>query len=724
MLKDISFETLYSSDGTEHSPREFFTQALSNSDSFDLGLGYFSTASFNVLSYGFAKFISNGGRMRLYINQYLSDEDYDAIVKRPKECIEEIAVESFEKMKLILSKRDQHFFDCLSFLIANKRIEIKIIIPKSGGIAHQKLGIFTDIDGNKVAFNGSVNFSASAILSKNIEATSCFCSWDGDEKHISAAERVFHQYFNGEIEDTIVFNSEKLEKSIIQSFPPREICELIADEKILIEKVKEQQGGDFSVIDSQISDTSLPRFPYSSGPRPYQVDAYNSWSNNGFCGIFAMATGTGKTITSLNCVLQEYKKNSIYKVLILVPTTDLVNQWVNEVANFNFSDVFVVNGSTNWREELVEMKNDFGWGIEHNYVIISTYASFTKEVFQQLVRDLSDNNTILIADEAHNVGSHNVRQAFDSLSINKRIALSATPNRAYDIEGTTAIENYFKDKPPYCYSFSMERAIQEGYLMRYLYYPVLVMLEPGEMSKYAKYTKQLLQYFDSKTKTFKDNPEVEKLLMKRKSLIHKAHGKYSAFSKIVDELCVKNLAKYCFVYTPEGVDYSVDEDTRMLENLRSIVTKQHPEVSTNSFVGSDSDKKDKLRAFAEGKIDMLFAMKCLDEGVDVPRAEVGIFTSSTGNPRQFIQRRGRLLRKHKDKNFATIYDMVVVPNFLQIDETKTFEMEKSLVRSELMRVAYFASLASNYNSAVEQLSELTDHYGFEISTLIKELKEQ
>ena len=721
MLTDVTFDALYSSDGVSQPPRVFFEQALSNSCSFDLGLGFFSTAAFNVLSCGFARFISNGGTMRLYINQYLSEEDYNTVISNPEYPIEQNVICSFERLNEILSKRDRHFFNCLSFLISRKRIEIKIIIPKTGGIAHQKIGIFKDSDNNKVSFNGSVNFSASAILAKNIEAISCFCSWAGELKHINAAEKVFDSYFSGHIKDTIVIKANELEKALIKSYPPKEIQELLDEEALLINEYK-QSGGYFHNPEFPIVEDGSPHFPFVSGPRDYQKDAYNSWVKNNYSGIFAMATGTGKTITSLNCVLEEYRKTNKYKVLILVPTIDLVNQWVGEVARFSFSDVYLVSGGTNWREDLTTLVNDFKWGIEHDFIVISTYQSFTNPVFQKIIQGLTDENLILIADEAHNVGSNNVREAFNCLTLKKRIALSATPKRAYDEEGTIAIERYFHDSPPYCYSFSMERAIREGFLMKYLYYPRLVFLESEEMIKYNKITKQLLSYFDSRTQKFSDSPKVEELLMRRKNILHKAHGKYSAFKDIIEELVSKDLAKYCFVYAPEGKDYSVDEDSRMLENLREIVTASHPEIKTNSFIGGDNDKKDKLRAFAEGRINMLFAMKCLDEGVDVPRAEVGVFTSSTGNPRQFIQRRGRLLRKHEDKTFASIYDMIVVPDFKN-ESSASFEIEKSLVRSELKRVAYFASLASNYYDAVERLSELTEHYCFEISTLINDLKE-
>lgn len=208
--------------------------------------------------------------------------------------------------------------------------------------------------------------------------------------------------------------------------------------------------------------------------------------------------------------------------------------------------------------------------------------------------------------------------------------------------------------------------------------------------------------------------------MRRKNVLHKAQDKYRVFESVIDELVRQDLTRYCFVYAPEGFDPKDDE--RIIENMQRVVNEKYPEIKTNSLVGGDSKRKDKIRAFEEGRIDMLFAMKCLDEGVDVPRTEVGVFTSSTGNPRQFIQRRGRLLRKHKDKIFATIYDLIVVPNFNYNRDRSTFDMERSLVRGELTRVAYFASLASNYNEISSTLAELADYYELELSVLINELK--
>ena len=715
MLKDKKIQYIYSSSGTEFTPFHFFNDALSNSVKFDLGLGFFSTASINVLSVGFANFIVNGGIMRLYINQFLSEEDYKVISASAPSDMDKRILSDFYKLRETLSVRDEHFFNCLSYLIAENRVEIRIVIPKTGGIAHQKFGVFTDENGNKIAFNGSLNFTASALLSKNIEAISCATSWGGGACQIAEYEILFDKFFNGNDSDITVYRSENFERELLRSFPPKEVDALLREEREFIKTINTRYD-----IVVNAKDGEFPRFPYAAGAFDYQKAAYENWVKQGYSGIFAMATGTGKTITSLNCVLEEYKKNGAYRMLILVPTIDLVHQWTKEVGQFNYQNIYIVNSGTNWRADLNGLKEDFEWGIERNFVIISTYASFVDATFQRLVNAIADDKTILIADEAHNVGAPRVKKAFGNLNIRKRIALSATPNRAFDEEGTRDIEKLFNDQPPYCYSFSMEQAINANRLMKYLYFPRIVYLDDDEMEMYQMYTRMLLKYYDSKTKSFKNNTEVKKLLMRRKNVLHKAQDKYRVFESVIDELVRQDLTRYCFVYAPEGFDPKDDE--RIIENMQRVVNEKYPEIKTNSLVGGDSKRKDKIRAFEEGRIDMLFAMKCLDEGVDVPRTEVGVFTSSTGNPRQFIQRRGRLLRKHKDKIFATIYDLIVVPNFNYNRDRSTFDMERSLVRGELTRVAYFASLASNYNEISSTLAELADYYELELSVLIDELK--
>ena len=724
MLNDINFEIVYTSG--ENEPVEFFFDALIESVSFDLGLGFFSSSAIKTIAPGFAYFIANGGKMRVIINDILSDEDKIAISEGysiDKNTLEARLLTNFKYLNQNLSAEGIHFYKCLSYLIAYRRIEFIATIPSNskGGIVHQKFGVFEDSIGNKVVFSGSSNFSRTAFFD-NMETISCYTSWANDfsiHPYITYYQNLFEKIWKNEFPKVEIIPFDKIRTRIVNDFPANDIHELIFENKSIykkyeqvIQKIPESLLSKIAMIEIK------PKFP--GEPRPYQIDAYNNWMKNNYQGIFAMATGTGKTITSLNCVLEEYNKTQKYRILIIVPYLPLLDQWIDEVSKFNFHNIVEVSGRTNWREKLTKIKNDFSFGIEQNFVLISTYDSFSNKDFQLLLNKLPD-DIIIIADEAHKIGSNSVREAFKMLKFPKRIALSATPKRCYDPEGTNAIEQFFNDKEPYCYSFDMERAIKEGYLMRYLYFPRLVFLSNEEMKKYAELTSKLLKYFDGKN--LKMCPEVEKLLLIRKQIIHKANNKYETLKTIVLEIEKYRELKYCFIYSPEGIQKGEDSDEKIIQKMCKVIKETSPNTTFNTYLGGDNGRNDALKSFSDGTTNVLLAMKCLDEGVDVPRAEIGIFASSTGNPRQFIQRRGRLLRKHKDKNFARIYDMIVVPDFNAIvNETDTFKIERSLVRTELIRVAYFASLAENYSESYSELKPICDHYKLSIDLLIKELK--
>ncbi len=739
MLKDKDFKYRYST-GRKDLPFDFCLLALSNSSKLDIGLGYFSSASFNILSVGFAHFISNGGKMRMYINQYLTEEDYNLLQNSQMIDFEEYILQSFNALKITLSKRDKHFFKCLSYLIQTNRIEIKIIIPKDGGLAHEKFGVFKDENGDKVAFTGSMNLTAAALV-KNIETIECTCSWKSEDsqERIEISEQDFAEIWSGANESVLVFPAKKFCQEVVKTYPNVDANELLLQEKEIIRKLTNSTTTEEEIIPT-VPKLKEPHFPdkYPDGARPYQVEAYEKWVQNGKKGIFAMATGTGKTITSLNCALQEYQQDGSYQLLILVPTIALVEQWIDEIAQFDFKNVITVfSENPQWRQQISKLEDKVSRGKKVNSVIISTYQSFTNIDFQQVLPHLSE-NMILIADEAHNIGSELVRAVFRTLHIKRRIALSATPSRIYDEEGTAELESFFNDTPPYVYNFSMKKAIEEGRLMEYCYYPKIAYLNDEEMQEYAQITEHLLRLFDNATKQFKDTQKAKKLLMLRKRILHKADDKIRVFKEIITEIGQDKL-KYCFVYVPEGKKMFDSDEAVIFSNSDSdseadiyeetIIKKMldttkdiFPNTTCNTYTGKNSktERKTILQGFENGQINVLFAMKCLDEGVDVPRAEYGIFASSTGNPRQFIQRRGRLLRKHPQKTFAHIFDMVVVPNFQSPYYSRDFwTIERSLVKGELNRVAYFANLATNnYTGALKSLDEVARFYDLVLSELI------
>ncbi|SKB40697.1 Superfamily II DNA or RNA helicase [Sphingobacterium nematocida] len=728
MLNKINFPKSRSyRTGSDHEPFEFYLNCLFHSKQFDLLLGYFSSAAISVLSLGFAKFIYDGGKLRIVANQILSEEDRNAILLAKEADIEPpLDLKDIKTLKNSLDEYGEHFFKCLAYLISTNSIEIKIVKTKTKGIPHYKSGIFKD-GPNKVSFQASCNFTAYGLL-ENAESLSCYLSMDEQSSifKIKEDEEYFEQIFNEEVDHLEYIGPESIEVAIKTEFGGKDLNELLIEENELIKKknIKAKDSKLAELLDDLDWEVEKiagePRFPYSSSPRPYQIDAYNNWKNNHYSGVFAMATGTGKTITSLNCLLNEYKLTNEYKAIILVPSIALLNQWELEVKQFNFKRVVKIGGGHNWEPTLGSIVSNKLWKKKENFILIVTYGSFTTDRFQKYFSKIQD-DLILIADEAHNIGAPTVKKLLPTIRVPKRIGLSATPKRIYDPEGTDALNKFFNDQPPYCYEFGMEKALNEGFLTEYKYTPFIVELTEEETDEYIDISKKLLRFFDTEKGEFKKDTIVETLLLRRKSIIHKAHNKISTFTLILKELEKRGKSRYVFTYVPEGYIRTEDGvEEKLLDQFLYATAETTPYLTMNSYTNEDKDLNSILRGFSEGKIDILFAMKMLDEGVDIPRAEVGIFCASTGNPRQFIQRRGRLLRKHKDKSFASIYDMVVIPH-QDLSDPQLFNMERNMVKNELQRVAYFASLSMNYYDSKDSLENVCQKYELNLNEIINEL---
>lgn len=738
---------------TEWEPIGFFSDCLCNSTQFNLMLGFFSSSAINVLSDGFASFLYNGGRMNLIVNDILTEQDKKAIANGELDIpIPFFDITDIEKIKKTLSKRDIHFFECLSWLIRNKRLDIRIVAPKDGiGISHTKTGVFSD-GLNKVAFDGSCNFSRTALID-NIESITVSCDWDGktSEATINAINKEFELVFNGKDENVVFVSTEEVKSYITESFQNKEIKQLLEDEyRFILEdiecntlpqsvinalnKAKNKVESEIERINRTNEQTlsidfGKPHFPYESGPRDYQKQAFENWKKNNQKGLFVMATGTGKTITSLNCLLGIYNKLGYYKAIILVPTITLVEQWENECKKFNFSTIIKVCSKYNkWRSDIANIKLLEIADSDNNssYIIISTYASFVRSnVFTEL-NQFPKNKLLLIADEAHNMAGRIMSTRLSDIKYLRRIGLSATPKRQYDDISNSKLLDFFGCSDKYTFEYSMDTAIKNGALCRYYYYPHIVKLTNSEMSEYIELSKKIVRIIG-----FQDEDSKEKLkmlLLKRKRIIHKAANKLDVFKQIIHKRMEENgNLKYTLVYAPEGNkldDYEADifEDTEhvttdpesehIIDNFTTIVRDISPHIIVRKFTSESIDRDAMLDDFAKGNIDVLTSMKCLDEGVDVPRSELAIFCASTGNPRQFIQRRGRVLRTHKDKRFAIIHDLIVIPD--NIFDEECYALEKKLVESELRRVRDFALLSENINDTDNELQEVLNYYNLSI----------
>lgn len=731
---------------TEWEPLSFFSECLCNSIRFDLMLGFFSSSAIRTLSDGFALFLYNGGTMRLIINNILSAQDKDSIIAgtQGKENML-FDLSDIETLKNILSEKDKHFFDCLSWLISNKRIDIKIIRPKNSiGISHTKSGVFSD-DENIVGFNGSCNFTQTALLD-NIESIDAFCEWDGEINTAKVKNTIknFENTFSGKDTSVDYIDPTEIITDIEKNFGDKTIDELLEQEKRLfydsneiirpsikqvIEKAKKRVN---KVVKGIKADQLKPLFPYPQGAREYQQTAFENWKKNNQQGLFAMATGTGKTITSLNCLLEIYKKTGYYKALIIVPTITLVNQWESECRKFNFNSILTVCSKSNW-------KNDFA-GIltrerlfsteQVSFIVISTYASFSRSnIFAEL--NQLPAKTLLIADECHNMGSATMLKLLPKINCKRRIGLSATPERQFDEEANKKLFTFFNSVDGYTYKYSMKEAIDKGVLCHYYYYPHLITLTESEMNDYVNISLKIAKYFDpSKDKFVKNDPILTALLLARKRIIHKAFNKISVFCDIIkDHYRKKGNLKYTLVYVPEGNnpnDYfetdrysdtdeieTEDKDAvHLIDVYTKVVKDTNKLITTKKFTSGTNDRDEILQQFSNGEIDVLTSMKCLDEGIDVPRAELAIFCASTGNPRQFVQRRGRILRTHSEKQFAYIHDLVVIPEINP--NSDNYNMERSLLKKELERVNNFASLSENSSHTLDVLLDTMNYYNLNL----------
>jgi hypothetical protein len=395
MLTSLIYpETLeYSSDGNSL-PIEFFMFTIPLCKRIDLKLGYFSSNAIRTLAYGFAQFIHNGGQLRIITNHYLSvkdkllisDDEINSFAE--EEEMKYLVEKDLEGLAKILENGDQHFFDCLKYLLKQNRLQIIPVKLKPNRLAHFKQGVFDD-GTNQVYFNGSCNFTYRGLVD-NGESLSIARSWgESSEKlkvkeNIETIERICKKQDDG----FEYLKPEEIIEVILKTGQDKHLNELIEEEINIFERVsripklKQSFAKYASSFKKKVEEEkNKPRFPYTQGPREYQQQAFENWRNNNQQGLFAMATGTGKTITSLNCLLEIYKKTGYYKALILVPTITLVNQWELECKKFNFSSIVKVNSRSNWKNDFATLltREQLFPTEQISYIVISTYASFAKK---------------------------------------------------------------------------------------------------------------------------------------------------------------------------------------------------------------------------------------------------------------------------------------------------------------------------------------------------------
>ena len=461
-------------------------------------------------------------------------------------------------------------------------------------------------------------------------------------------------------------------------------------------KVKEK-GRSYQAFPS-----GIPRIPPAIQLRDYQRQAIINWFRNQGRGILKMATGSGKTITALGIATELYKKIGLQALIVICPYRHLVLQWQRECEKFSLQPILAFESVRNWQSELSTQLYNLNSQQQKFLTIITTNSTFISEGFQSQIKFFPE-KTLLIGDEAHHLGSERL-QASLPRTIGLRLALSATPQRHFDEDGTDALIEYFgKVLPP---ELTLGDAIAKGALVPYEYHPVLVNLTSSEISSYIRLTKRI-GWALGENDNFQNNEMLTSLLMQRSRLIGSAANKITALK----ELMAKRLhTSHTLFYCGDGaIHNNSDFSQRQLEAVTKILGAELGyRINTYTAENSLGERESMRSQFETGEIQGLVAIRCLDEGIDIPAIKTAIILASTGNPRQFIQRRGRILRPYPGKEKATLFDMIVVPPELDRD---ALEVEKKLVSKELKRFREFADLAINRDEASSILELLEARYG-------------
>lgn len=698
--------------------RDFYIPCLENAVSYRRAVGFFSSSSLVEVSQGIAKMAQNGGKIRIVASPYLSDEDIEAIktgYENRKEVIEQALLRQLhEPVNYYASER----MNMLANLVADGILDIRIAYTMdiSGmGMYHEKMGIIEDDEGNVIAFSGSNNESATA-MSINYETMDVFRNWgDSSEKErVQLKCNAFHSIWNNNEPNIEVMEFENITKALIEKYRRKST-------NFNIDKEEYPDGVSAEGERSIDKTTIAPRIPEGFELRDYQVEAIDKWEEQDFKGIFDMATGTGKTYTGLGAAARLSKRLEDRLALIIVcPYQHLVEQWVEDIVLFGMKPIIGYSSSIqrSWKKNLESAIRDQKLKVRKRefFCFVTTNATFSSEFVQnQLSKIRSD--ILLMVDEAHNFGADNLRRLLLP-NYKYRLALSATLDRHGDPEGTEALYRYFGGK---CIEYSLEKAIGEGKLTPYKYYPVIVSLSDIELQEYDNLTTQIAKCLtkDKRGKTVLSE-KGKRLALQRSRLVAGASGKIQALEKyIMPYIEDKHILVYCgatTVFDGNQENMQIDNDEiRQIDLVTDLLgNKLHMKVSQFTSKENVEERNILKREFADGSnLQALIAIKCLDEGVNIPKIKTAFILASTNNPKEYIQRRGRVLRLAEGKDYAEIYDFITLPR--KLDEVtgiteEQMKRELTLVKNELCRAEEFARIALNSVTALAIIDDIRTAY--------------
>ena len=666
-FRDIDIKRSYISCGEDNIAQSFLVPALRHARLYQRSVGFFSSSVLELITEGLVPFAQNGGVIQLVASPQLSEEDIKAI-NLGYQKREEIIASAFSRDFVSeIDELEDNKLQLLATLIARGLLDIKIAVTATNGIYHDKLGILEDTSGDVVVFYGSANSTQNAYKN-NYEKIRVVKSWIPSERESVEDEKAeFEALWKGKNAFVSVYSFKESAKAEILR---------------VIEKRKSENAA------------------ASNGPiqlRDYQEEAIQAWVDNQHHGFFVMATGTGKTWTAIYAAKQLVDCTPAM-IVICAPYKHLVRQWSDDVAKA-FPDAHIILVSSenpSWEQQIAQEIIRKKYNKNSQLIIISTIASFKMKRFMTAIKK-SDEKKLLIVDEAHRFTDRpaELKDIFQYM-----LGLSATPFSGSSAQKGLELMEFFGGQ---VFNLPIEAALERGFLVPYNYYPIYVYATEDEEDRFRYQTQKILSCFRGNVCI---NPDLlVKSLRNRLRIIAMAEEKQSRIDEIVDRVTTQD---HFVIYCGDGKLYADNgEELRHIQSVKRVLTAH--EIKSSQFTATENmaDRMELVDAFNKGEISALVAIRCLDEGINIPSIKSALILSSNDDYREFVQRRGRILRKYNNKGHANIYDVIVLPSSGLVGWAKI----------ELRRFREYGRLAMNWSEIEPSFTNLLSGYGLSIEDI-------
>lgn len=712
-LRSFEPKTEYSTD-EDFIINDFYSPCLKLSTKYDRAVGYFRANIYRELGVDLLNFAKRGGKIRLICSPDIPKNDeeaaregYDLRGKRTQIEQEISLIHILQEMAKYPKERD--CLDMLRLLIEKNSMEL-YIATRPGGIYHRKIGVFYDTNNNYISFSGSGNETQRAISEiedwANDEEFDVYRSWGNEfERHKALVKvKYFEKLLNSKTK-TKVRPLNTIEREEIMKFRSHQnfdACLPGAQERSLRKLIVKEPISTYGKFEAFINGRKVK-------PYYFQQNAIEHWELKNNIGMLSMATGTGKTITALFAISRFIREGRL--IVIIVPSKILIDQWKSNITDFFPSvPILIAGGGYDWK--INTMKRIFVQKIEQPRIILTTMATASSPDFISFLNQAID--AVLVVDEAHRIGSPQYRNILKNLNFKEKLGLSATPERLFDDEGNKVITDTFGTEPVYLLPIwgkvklskddEEEIPILGNFLSKYYYYFEKINLTANEQKEWDEITQEAKQFIGrhpdalKETGSEKDKQRLDLYYIQRSRILKKAQGKIQIASKVIMEKY--NDQSRWIVYCEDEEQMNAVASTIRLQNKNLTVLNYHSKMNEN--------ERDRTLEFFERNPSVIVSIRCLDEGVDIPIVNGALILASSTNPRQYIQRRGRVLRKAKTKGIAIIIDALVLP------EMKDNDDYQPIIKSELSRAWNFAQHAEN-SEITHELWELGIKYGADLN---------